>query len=186
MAKVLVPLAEGFEEIEAVTIVDVLRRAGLEVVVAGLRPGPVRGSHGIRIDTDTSLDRVCAADFALVALPGGLPGATHLREDAGLRRLLQEMSATGKYIGAICAAPSVLAAAQLLDGRRATSYPGFLDPTQVDYREEPVVIDGKLVTSRGPGTAMAFALALVGLLVGQDKRTELEHSMLLTQAPPAP
>jgi protein deglycase len=181
MPRVLVPLAEGFEEIEAVTIIDVLRRAGIEVVIAGLAPGPVTGSHGIRIDTDLPLAQARAADFDLIALPGGLPGADHLERDPHLRQLLTDMAAAGKTVSAICAAPKVLAGAGLLQGRRATSYPGFLDPRQVRYREDPVVVDGQLITSRGPGTALAFALTLVETLAGAGKRAELEQRMLVTK-----
>jgi 4-methyl-5(b-hydroxyethyl)-thiazole monophosphate biosynthesis len=182
MSKVLVPLAEGFEEIEAVTIVDVLRRADVEVVVAGLKPGPVTGSHGIRIQTDLSLDQVTAADYALVALPGGMPGADHLERDPRLRRLLTEMAQAGKVVSAICAAPKVLASAGLLRDKQATSYPGFLDPKAVGYREDPVVTDGNIITSRGPATAMQFALTLVERLAGAAKRAELEQRMLVTRA----
>ncbi|MGH8454385.1 MAG: DJ-1 family glyoxalase III [Nevskiales bacterium] len=180
MPRVLVPLAEGFEEIEAVTIIDVLRRAGIKVVVAGLKPGAVTGSHGIRIDTDLALDAARAADYALIALPGGLPGADHLEQDPRIRRLVLEMAAAGKTVSAICAAPRVLASAGLLEGRRATSYPGFLDPQRVNYQEDAVVIDGQLITSRGPATAMTFALTLVETLAGPAKRAELEQRMLVS------
>jgi 4-methyl-5(b-hydroxyethyl)-thiazole monophosphate biosynthesis len=179
MPRVLVPLAEGFEEIEAVTVIDVLRRAGVEVVVAGLKPGPVTGSHGIQLGTDLDLSAIHASDYALIALPGGMPGAEHLQQDPRIRALLLEMAQAGKIVSAICAAPRVLASAGLLHGRRATSYPGFLDAMQVKYCEEPVVTDGNLVTSRGPATAMEFALTLVERLVGPGKRAELEQRLLL-------
>jgi protein deglycase len=182
MQRVLVPLAEGFEEIEAVTIIDVLRRADIEVVVAGLKPGAVTGSHGIRIDTDIALDDARSTDYALIALPGG-PGADHLDKNPHVRRLVTEMAKAGKTVSAICAAPKVLASAGLLDGKRATSYPGFLNPRQVNYLEEAVVTDGNLITSRGPATALQFALTLVETLVGPAKRAELEQRMLVrTQA----
>jgi 4-methyl-5(b-hydroxyethyl)-thiazole monophosphate biosynthesis len=179
MPRVLVPLAGGFEEIEAVTIIDVLRRAGIEVVVAGLEAGAVTGSHGITIQTDMPLEQARAEDYALIALPGGMPGAAHLEQDPGLRRLLNEMAQAGKIVSAICAAPKVLASAGLLRGKRATSYPGFLNPAEVQYREDAVVIDGRLVTSRGPGTALPFALTLVEILAGAAKRAELEQRMLV-------
>lgn len=177
--KVLVPLAQGFEEIEAVTIIDVLRRADIEVTVAGLAAGTVTGSHGIRVETDTTLDQVQAADFALIALPGGMPGSRHLEQDPRLKQLLTEMAAAGKIVSAICAAPKVLASAGLLDGRRATSYPGFLDPQSVRYQQDAVVTDGKLITSRGPATALQFALTLVEALAGPARRAELEERMLV-------
>lgn len=181
MPRALVPLAAGFEEIEAVTIIDVLRRAGIEVTTAGLEPGTVPGAHGIALVPDRTLDDVRADEYDLNALPGGMPGADHLDRDPRIRRLVKEMAAAGKYVGAICAAPKVLASAGLLHNRPATSYPGFLDPSQVQYREEAVVIDGKVITSRGPGTALDFALSLVEILAGAGKRAELEKQMLVTR-----
>ncbi len=179
MSRVLVPLAEGFEEIEAVTIIDVLRRAGVEVTVAGLEARQVTGSHGITLNTDELLGNVLHTDWDAIVLPGGMPGAQHLEDDADLRRLLQNAAKQNKHIAAICAAPKVLAAAGLLSGKRATSYPGFLKPGQVQYLEEPVVSDGKLTTSRGPGTALKFALALVEKLVGAEQAKQLAERMLI-------
>lgn len=180
MATVLVPLAEGCEELEAVTIVDLLRRAGIEVVTAGLKAGPVRASRGVVLVPDTDLDSALQGSYDMVVLPGGMPGAEHLEQDARLRALLQRMAAEGRYTAAICAAPKVLAAAGLLEGRRATSFPGFLDATAVaglEYVEAPVVKDGRLITSRGPGTAMDFALALIEELAGPERRTEVESKL---------
>lgn len=177
MATVLVPLAQGCEELEAVTIVDLLRRAGIEVVTAGLDDKPVIASRGMVLMADMTLDQAVQKDYDMIALPGGLPGADHLDQDLRLRSLLQKMYAQGKYIAAICAAPKVLASAGLLNGRQATSYPGSLDGCHIsnmDYREQAVVIDGKLTTSRGPGTAMDFALSLIEQLLGRDKRVEVE------------
>ncbi len=173
MARVLVPLAPGFEELEAVTIIDLLRRAGIEVVVAGLEDGPVRGSHDITITPDTTLEAALGEAFDMVALPGGLPGSDHLAADSRLRKLLQDMAASGRFTAAICAAPRALAAAGLLRGRRATSFPGALADevlAGLTYEEAAVVSDGKVITSRGPGTAMDFALVLIGALAGKDKR----------------
>jgi len=121
MPRVLVPLAEGFEELEAVTIIDLLRRAGVEVIVAGLEAGPVRASRGTVILPDESLYNVIDQDFDMIVLPGGLPGADHLNNDVRLREKLQEMSESGRYVAAICAAPKVLASAGLLKGKKATS-----------------------------------------------------------------
>ena len=163
------------------TIVDLLRRAGIAVVTAGLEPGLVLGSRGTRIQPDATLDDALAQDYDLVALPGGLPGADHLRDDARIQALLKKMAAAGKHTAAICAAPMALAAAGLLDGRRATAYPGVLDgldlPTTTK-RGDGVVVDGKVVTSRGPGTAMDFALTLVELLAGRDKRDQVEAGLV--------
>lgn len=181
MSKVLVPLAQGCEEIEAVTIVDVLRRAGIDVVTAGLTAGAVSASHGMRLLPDTTLEAVLDEHFDMVALPGGMPGAGHLAKDARLLQLLQRMVAQDKYVAAICAAPTVLAQAGLLRGKAATSYPGFLDQNPAEgmaYRTDAVVVDGRVVTSRGPGTAMDFALKLVELLAGEDKGREVEAGLV--------
>lgn len=174
---VLVPLAQGCEELEAVTIIDLLRRAGIEVISAGLDDGPVKASRGTVLVPDTTLDRVREQAFDMIVLPGGQPGADHLRDDPRIQQLLKQQAASGKYVAAICAAPRALAQAGLLNGRRATSFPGSLDgcPVQdLDYREEPVVIDDKLITSRGPGTAMEFALNLVELLLDRAARDKVE------------
>lgn len=178
MASVLVPLAEGCEELEAVTVIDLLRRAGVEVVAAGLVEGPVRASRGMVLVPDTTLDAVLGRDFDMIVLPGGAGGTERLRADPRILELLQRMAQQEKYTAAICAAPSVLAAAGLLEGRRATSYPGFLDGhSSVEYCTDAVVIDGRIVTSRGPGTAMDFALMLIELLVSADKRAEVEKGL---------
>lgn len=180
MARVLVPLAAGFEEIEAVTIIDILRRAGVEVVVAGLHPGPVTGSHQITVTPDLDLDGAMTQTFDMIALPGGMPGADNLQHDQRIIDLLRATADRGGFTAAICAAPKVLAAAGLLEHRRATSYPGFLDPQSVRglvLSEEPVVQDGPRLTSRGPGTAIDFALALVENLAGEDQRDAVETGL---------
>jgi 4-methyl-5(b-hydroxyethyl)-thiazole monophosphate biosynthesis len=177
MAKVLVPLADGFEEIEAITVVDLLRRAGIDVCTAGLTARSVTGSHDIRVEADTTLDAVAGTAYDMIVLPGGMPGAQRLREDARVRCLVAEQSRQGKYTAAICAAPGVLAAAGVLDGRSATSFPGFLDPATtpgLSLSEAPVVVDGLVVTSRSAGTALDFALTLIELLEGRKLRDEVE------------
>jgi 4-methyl-5(b-hydroxyethyl)-thiazole monophosphate biosynthesis len=184
MASVLVPLAQGCEEIEAVTIVDLLRRGGVEVVTAGLDERPVTASRGTVLVPDTTLDQVLDRAFDMIALPGGQPGANNLAADERLRGLLQRTAERDAYTAAICAAPRVLADAGLLHGRQATSFPGALDDRPVDnltYREQPVVTDGRVVTSRGPGTAMDFALHLLELLQGRARRDEVEAAL---QRPP--
>jgi len=177
MASVLVPLAQGCEEMEAVIIVDLLRRAGIEVITAGLDEQPIKASRGMVLLADMTLDQALQKDYDMLVLPGGLPGADHLNDDPRIHALLQKMHHDDKYIAAICAAPKVLARAGLLEGRKATSFPGSLDDSDVkamDYLQQAVVIDGKLITSRGPGTAMDFALTLIEQLLGREKREQVE------------
>ncbi len=173
----LVPLATGFEEIEAVTLIDLLRRGGFEVTVAGLSAGSVTGAHGLAVVPDASLTMIAERSYTLIALPGGSAGADRLASDQRLRTLLQHAVATGCIVGAICAAPRVLARAGLLDKRRVTSYPGALDnivPATWIYCNDPVVIDDRLVTSRGPGTAMDFSLSLIEITRGLRQRRRVE------------
>jgi protein deglycase len=179
MPTVLVPLAQGCEEIEAVTIIDILRRAGVTVVSAGLDGKPIRASRGTVLIADTTLDLALGQTFDMLVLPGGQPGTNNLKADARILALLKDMARQDKYIAAICAAPSVLATAGLLDGKRATSFPGALDAfSQVHLQTAPVVEDGKFITSRGPGTAMDFALTLAEKLVGKAKREEVEAGLV--------
>lgn len=181
MPRVLVPLAAGCEELEAVTIIDLLRRAGIDVVTAGLQPGIVKASRGTQLVPDATLDSVLRDEFDMIVLPGGMPGAQHLKEDPRIIGLLKKMAEQGKYTAAICAAPAVLAEAGLLAGKRATSYPGFLDKIEVPgmaYIKDAVVADGKILTSRGPGTAMDFALALIEALSGRARRDEVEAGLV--------
>jgi 4-methyl-5(b-hydroxyethyl)-thiazole monophosphate biosynthesis len=180
MASVLVPLADGFEEIEAVTVIDLLRRADIDVVVAGLDQGPVSGSHGIVIQTDLGLEAALERDYDMVVLPGGLPGADNLEADSRIRELLVRMANSGRFTAAICAAPKVLAAAGVLENRNATSFPGFLSTADVSgltLSEASVVVDGRVITSRGPGTAMDFALALIEALNGPVARADVEDRL---------
>lgn len=178
--RVLVPLADGCEEIEAVTIIDILRRGGIDVTAASLDGGVVTASRGVKIEPDTDLDTALQSAYDLIALPGGAGGADRLEADARITATLRKMAEDGRYTTAICAAPKVLAAAGLLDGREATSYPGYLDRKPAEgmrYSEKAVVQDGKVVTSRGPGTAMDFALHLLELLAGRARREEVERAL---------
>ncbi|WP_435627272.1 DJ-1 family glyoxalase III [Candidatus Ferrigenium straubiae] len=179
MPKVLVMLAQGCEEIEAVTTIDILRRAGIEVTSAGLDDLPVLASRGVMLLADTTLDLAQHQDFDMIVLPGGQPGTDNLRAGKRLTALLQQMARQDKYLAAICAAPSVLAAAGLLDGRKAACYPTCLDDyPNVNLQSAAVVEDGKIITSRGPGTAMDFALTLVERLAGKAKRDEVEAALV--------
>lgn len=179
--RVLVPLAQGCEELEAVTIIDLLRRAEIEVVTAGLAEGPVRASHGTVLLPDTTLEAVADQDFDMVVLPGGQPGARYLEEDSRVHAILRRHAERGAYTAAICAAPKVLASAGLLDGKQATCYPGSVRPEdfpRLHLTGEPVVIDGRVITGRGPGAAMDFALALIESLVGRERRDTVESALI--------
>lgn len=180
MARVLVPLAGGCEELEAVTIIDLLRRAEIEVTTASLEPGPVHCSRGTVIVADRELQDVINDDFDMIVLPGGLPGADHLQQDANVQALLKTMHQQGKYTAAICAAPKALAAAGVLDKRKATGFPGVLENlslTTTQITQNPIEQDGNVITSRGPGTAMDFALHLIQLLSGPDNRNQVEAAL---------
>lgn len=179
LMRALVLLADGFEEIEAVTIVDVLRRGGIAVTTAALGASPVTGSHGIAVGADRLLDGISAADFDAIVLPGGLPGSRNLKEDARVLALLGAAARANKTIAAVCAAPIALEAAGVLAGKRATAYPGHELPS-ARYSEERVVVDGNVVTSRGVGTVLEFALVLVGRLAGVEVKERLERAMLVT------
>lgn len=179
MKNALVLFAEGSEELEAVTIINILRRGGLNVTLAGLTTGPLRGSRGTLLVPDTSLDEALKQGYDLVVLPGGQPGTNHLKADVRVLKLVCDMYAAGKLVAAICAAPSVLAAAGLLDGKHATCFPTCLDAfPAVRLQSTAVVEDGNLITSRGPGTAIDFALVLLERLTGQAKRREVEAGLV--------
>jgi len=178
-AKAIIVFAEGFEEIEAATPADILRRAGVEVELVGLDARDVTGAHGITF----RMDRVLAPqeDADAVILPGGMPGAENLAASEKLAGVLKAQAAAGRIVAAICASPGlVLARHGILDGRRATCYPGFeshFGPT-TEYKTDAVVKDGKVVTSRGPGTAFAFGLALAAELAGKAAAERLSRDMV--------
>ncbi|OGU18298.1 MAG: hypothetical protein A2076_09175 [Geobacteraceae bacterium GWC2_53_11] len=180
MSKVLMPLATGFEEIEALAIVDILRRANVEVVVAGLQSGPVAGAHNISIVPDAILDDVDADTFDMIVLPGGQPGTNNLNADQRIHALIKEFAAKNKLIGAICAAPIVLAASGILDGKKVTCYPSYIDQLNGGiYEDAPVVCDGTIMTSQGPGTAIPFGLALTARLNGSLDAGGVSKAMLV-------
>lgn len=179
MPTVLVPLAQGCEELEAVTIVDLLRRAGITVITAGLDEKPVKASRGVVLIPDKLLDEVLEHSFDMIVLPGGLPGADHLNRDPRIHHLLKTLHSQGKYTAAICAAPKILADAGILTDRKATSYPGVLDGEHnLHFIDTPVMVDDKVVTSRGPGTAMDFALTLIELLLDKSARLKVEAGLV--------
>ncbi len=180
MSHVLVPLAQGCEELEAITITDLLVRAGITVTTCGLDEQPVKAARGTTIIPDTSIEKILDKTFDLIVLPGGLPGADHLRDDARLQSLLKKQAQENRYLAAICAAPKALAAAGVLEGKTATGFPGVLEALNnpaINISKNAVKIDGKIITSRGPGTAMDFTLSLIELLEGREKRDEVESQL---------
>ncbi len=180
--RVLVPLAAGFEEIEAVTIIDVLRRAEIEVFVAGLAAGPAIGSHGISVVPDGELDEVASDWPEAIVLPGGMPGTVALREDPRVLAIVKRLSDRGKTVAAICAAPTVLSAAGIEASSELTSHPsvrGELGAATV-VADRSVVRSGNLITSQGAGTAMEFALALVAEWVEPERARELASAMVVS------
>jgi len=179
-ARALLLFADGFEEIEAVAIVDVLRRAGVEVVTASPAGGAVCGAHAIKIEAERRFADVRAADFDALVLPGGSANAETLATDPRAQALIQEARRLDKVVAAICAAPLALKAAGVIHGAKLTSFPSTAAAFAGEkYLQERVVKDGRLLTSRGPGTAIEFALALVGELCGAAKATAVAGPMLV-------
>ena len=181
MPQVAVLLADGFEEVEAMAIVDILRRADITVVIAGLHAGYIESARHVKVIPDTAIDAIRADNFDMLVLPGGQPGADNLNADTRVKDLIREFYDKGKLTGAICAAPYVLANAGILEGRRATSYPTYKDRLKnAIYQDENVVMDGQVLTSRGPGTALHFGIAIVEKLVGLERAEAIKEAMLLT------
>lgn len=180
MAKVLVPIAEGFEEIEAIAIIDVMRRAGIEVIMGSLGANlSVKGAHGVVVQADRAISGLSADGLDMIVLPGGWGGTKALAADGQVQALLKEMDAKGKGIGAICAAPFALEAAGVLK-EGYTCYPSIENEIRTGgFRgDESVVESGNVMTSRGPGTAICFGLAIVGKLVGRDAAEKLRGALL--------
>ena len=179
--KVLVPLADGAEEIEAMTIIDVLRRAGANVTAAGINALEVTAAHGVRLLADKLISDCADETYDMIVLPGGMPGSENLRNSKLLEDLLLNQRNEGRWYAAICAAPAVvLAPLGLLADHHATCYPGFTgqlrDATVSDDR---VVVDGRCITSKGPGSAMEFAVTLVSILFGEAKADEIAAGLLM-------
>ena len=178
---VYVHLADGFEEIEALTVVDVLRRADIAVQSVSMTGSrTVRGGHDIAVTADLLFQEADYGKCEMIVLPGGMPGTANLAKHEGLAKQLKGFAQSGKWLAAICAAPSVLGGLSLVKGKRVTSYPGFEQQmTGAEYTEERVVRDGKLITSRGPGTAIEFSLELVKVLKSEQTAAALRNAMIV-------
>jgi 4-methyl-5(b-hydroxyethyl)-thiazole monophosphate biosynthesis len=183
MANACVLLAEGFEEIEAIAVIDVLRRAEVDVTTLSLGATEVKGAHGISVVADARLEDRADERWDAVILPGGIPGATNLRDDVRVQALLKKQDDAKRWVAAICAAPIALSKAGVLRDRRATSYPGFGEQLEcADYLEARVVVDEHVITSRGPGTAIEFALALATRLRDEKTSWKVAEGMLVAGA----
>lgn len=173
-------LADGFEEIEALTVVDLLRRCDLDVKMIGIGREAIRGSHGILVQSDIA-DKNCVVDenVDMIVLPGGMPGTLNLEKAASVQMAIDYCVKNDKYIAAICAAPSVLGHKGILEGHKAVCYPGF-EPqlSGADVSEEKVCVSGKFITSRGAGTAIEFALKLIEILISKDRSEMLAASII--------
>ncbi len=180
MPRILVPISNGFEEIEAISIIDICRRANLDVTIAAIENIQIIGAHNIKIEADTMIENVSSTDFDMIVLPGGLPNAFTLADNIHVQKLLKEFKEADKNIGAICAAPYALHKAEVLN-TNYTCYPSFEQKIKLDgyHNEDAVVIDDKVITSRGPGTAMLFALEIVNILCGEETYTNLKNGLLL-------
>jgi len=177
--RVLIPLADGVEELEAVTVIDVLRRGGIDVTSAALGSAlPVTGSRGVTLLADALWDALDTADFDALVLPGGGKGTETLLGDTRVIEAVQAFDGEGKYVAALCAAPTVLAAAGILENRKATCYPTCAEELGKAYDNAPVIADGNVITSQGPGTAMLFALVLVQHLAGDEAAHRVADGLL--------
>ena len=178
---VLVFLAEGFEEIEALATVDILRRAGLEVVTAGVGGTLITGAHGIQVVADTEDSQVRLDGLQAVILPGGMPGTLNLEKSPIVTTCAEYCAKNDIYLAAICAAPSVLGHLGLLNGKEAICFPGFEGELKgATISEKPVCVDGKIVTAKGMGVAVQFGLTLAGLMVGKDVEKKIHDGIQCT------
>jgi 4-methyl-5(b-hydroxyethyl)-thiazole monophosphate biosynthesis len=182
MKPIYIHLAEGFEEIEAITIIDVLRRAALNILTVSVTgEQEVNGSHGIPVKADLLFEKVKYEEAQMIILPGGMPGSRNLMEHQGLRKQLLSFNESGKYIGAICAAPMVLGDLGILKGKNAVCYPGFEGNLKgAKVQTQPTVIDGNIITGRGVGAAHEFSLKIVSLLKGPEASLKLRQALLIT------
>ncbi|MBI5326827.1 MAG: DJ-1/PfpI family protein [Deltaproteobacteria bacterium] len=179
MKLVLIPLPPGFEEIEALAVVDILRRAGAEVITAGIGENPIEGRNKIKVLADAPLDSVKDQDFDMIVLPGGAVGTENLKKDLRIKEIVERLHKKGRFVTAICAAPTALSAIGVTAGRIVTSHPTVRTKLEKEkISDERVVVDGNIITSQGPGTAIEFAFKLVEVLFGKDKVAEVNKGVL--------
>lgn len=180
MAKIIIPISNGFEEIEAISIIDVCRRANIDVTIAALENIQTIGAHNVKIEADCMIDNINSNDFDMIVLPGGLPNAFTLAENEKVQSLLNEFKINNKKIGAICAAPYALHKANVLN-ENFTCYPSFEKKIRENgyHNEDAVVIDNNVITSRGPGTAIIFALEIVNILSGEEIYNNVKNGLLV-------
>ena len=181
--KVYIFLADGFEDIEGLTVVDLMRRAGIDIKTVSIKNSKeIETSHGIKMQTDMIFDDTDYSDADMLVLPGGMPGTKYLKECEPLCKLLTRFYNEGKKIAAICAAPTVFAELGFLEGRKATAYPSCMDGLKgAEISLEHVVVDENVTTSRGLGTAVDFALSLIGQLLGENKADEIAESVVYSR-----
>ena len=182
MKKVAVVFADGFEEIEGVSIVDVLRRGGVDAVMIGLDKNSIIGSHGIRINTDATLYDLKVDEYDMLVLPGGQPGVSNIESNLKMREIIKQFDKKGKFIAAVCAAPIALDAVEIVKGE-FTCYPGCENAVRGGkyVSDRNIVLSGNIITSRGPATAMEFALELVKILQGEEKFSEVKNGLLFVK-----
>ncbi|MCK5236882.1 MAG: DJ-1/PfpI family protein [Deltaproteobacteria bacterium] len=179
MKKVLIPLADGFEEIEALATVDILRRAGADVTVAGTLDGPITGRSSIRVIPDISLDLVQGLEFDMIVLPGGAGGTEVLKKDIRVAKLIKDTLASKGFVSAICAATTILNELGVLEGRKFTAHPSVFSKLGEGLDTlSRVVVDNNIITSQGPGTAIEFALTLVKVLFGEAKALNVNKGVM--------
>ena len=180
MANILIPISNGFEEIEAISIIDVCRRANIEVTIAAVEDLTTIGAHNIKIQADCKIEDISSDNFDMIVLPGGLPNAFTLADNEKVQSLLKEFKLKNKKIGAICAAPYALHKADVLN-ENFTCYPSFENKIKIDgyHKNDAIVIDNNVITSQGPATAMIFALEIVNILCSEEIYTEVKNGLLV-------
>jgi len=179
--KVLLPLAQGCEDLESVTVIDIMRRANIDVTVASLNGNHVTCARGTVIVADTTLDDVISDKFDMIVLPGGLPGADNLNSDPRIHQIIDRLNKEEKYVAAICAGPKVLVKNGILNGKKSTGYPDSLsevDTSKVEVTDEAIVVDGNVITARSVGTSIEFALTLIEKLSGKEALKKVEDLII--------